>query len=299
MALRSSAEEAAIRQDVFRWLDARYSENGGYELSRKLLESYRFNGEPIKLLDTGRGIRNPASFSSTLTIMTSAGRRNPYEDSENADGWVTYHYQSSKGGDNVKLARAVENRDPIVYFKGVRPGFFVPFYPVVISHNDPIARVVRFPLDQGLSFLGDPLHYSEEQRRYADGIVRTRLHQPIFRAQVLHAYASSCTVCELKHSELLDAAHIAPDADSEGVAHVSNGLAMCKIHHAAYDRSLMGITPDYEVRIDQELLDEIDGPMLRHGLQDMHGKRIVLPSSRAAYPDRDRLAKRFEMFASR
>lgn len=299
MALRSSAEEAAIRQDVFRWLDARCIENGGYELSRELLESYTFDGEPIKLLDTGRGIRNPVTFSSTLTVMTSAGRRNPYEDRESADGWVTYHYQSSKGGDNVKLARAVENRDPIVYFRGVRSGFFVPFYPVVIAHNDPIARVVRFPLDQGLSFLGDPLLYSEEQRRYADGIVRTRLHQPIFRAHVLHAYAGSCTVCDLKHSELLDAAHIAPDADAAGVAHVSNGLAMCKIHHAAYDRSLMGITPDYEVRIDQELLDEVDGPMLRHGLQDMHGVHIRLPSNRAARPDRDRLALRYELFARR
>ncbi len=204
-----------------------------------------------------------------------------------------------EGGDNTKLARAVANRDPIVYFKGVRAGFYVPFYPIIIADNDPVERVVRFPLEQGLAFLGDPLKYTDDQRRYAETIVRTRLHQPIFRAQVLHAYAGSCTVCDLKHSELLDAAHIAPDADAAGVAHVSNGLAMCKIHHAAYDRSLMGITPDYEVRIDQELLDEVDGPMLRHDLQDMHGRHIRLPSSRAARPDRDRLASRYELFARR
>lgn len=298
--MRSRLEELAIRSDVFRWLDERYSENGGYELSRELLESYSFDGEPIKLLDPGgRGIRNPASFSSTLTIMTSAGRGHPYADSESIDGWVTYHYRVGEGGDNTKLARAVANRDPIVYFKGVRAGFYVPFYPIVIADNDPVERVVRFPLEQGLAFLGDPLKYTDEQRRYAEIIVRTRLHQPIFRAQVLHAYAGSCTVCDLKHSELLDAAHIAPDSDAAGVAHVSNGLAMCKIHHAAYDRSLMGITPNYEVRIDQGLLDEVDGPMLRHGLQDMHGRRIRLPSSRAARPDRDRLASRNEVFARR
>lgn len=298
--MRSRLEELAIRSDVFRWLDERFSENGGYELSRELLESYSYDGEPIKLLDPGgRGIRNPASFSSTLTIMTSAGRRNPYADSESIDGWVTYHYRVGEGGDNTKLARAVANRDPIVYFKGVRAGFYVPFYPIVITDNDPVERVVRFPLEQGLAFLGDPLKYTDEQRRYAETIVRTRLHQPIFRAQVLHAYAGSCTVCDLKHSELLDAAHIAPDADAAGVAHVSNGLAMCKIHHAAYDRSLMGITPDFEVRIDKELLGEVDGPMLRHGLQDMHGRHIRLPLSRAARPDRDRLASRYELFARR
>lgn len=135
--------------------------------------------------------------------------------------------------------------------------------------------------------------YTEQQRKYAETIVRTRLHQPLFRAKVLHAYSGSCTVCDLRHAELLDAAHITPDVAEHGVAHVRNGLAMCKLHHAAYDRSLMGITPDYEVRIDSELLEEIDGPMLRHGLQDMHGREIRLPANRNARPDRDRLAERF------
>lgn len=298
--MRSRLEELAIRSDVFRWLDERYIENGGYELSRELLESYTFEGEPIKLLDPGgRGIRNPRTFSSTLSIMTSAGKRNPYKDSESMDGWVTYHYRVGEGGDNTKLARAVVNRDPIVYFKGVRVGFYVPFYPIVIANNDPIARVVRFPLEQGLSFLGDPLEYTDEQRRYAETIVRTRLHQPIFRARVLHAYASACTVCDLKHPELLDAAHITADSDVQGVPHVRNGLAMCKIHHAAYDRSLLGITADFEVRIDRDLLGEVDGPMLRHGLQDMHGRRIRLPQNLRARPDRDRLATRFALFARR
>lgn len=51
--MRSRIEELAIRADVFRWLDERFDENGGYELSRELLESYSFDGEPIKLLDPG------------------------------------------------------------------------------------------------------------------------------------------------------------------------------------------------------------------------------------------------------
>jgi putative restriction endonuclease len=199
--------------------------------------------------------------------MTSVGKRNPYLDSESMDGWVTYHYRLGDAGDNTKLARAVEYRDPIVYSKGVRVGFCIPFYPIVIADNDPIARVVRFPLEQGLSFLGDPLRYTDEQRRYAETIVRTRLHQPVFRARVLDA----CTVCDLKHAELLDAAHIIADSELAGVPQVRNALAMWKIHQAAYDRSLMGVTADFEVRIDRDLLDEVDGPMLRHGLQDMHG----------------------------
>ncbi len=79
---------------------------------------------------------------------------------------------------------------------------------------------------------------------------------------------------------------------------MTNGLALCKIHHASYDQNLLGITPDYEVRIDKDLLDEVDGPMLRHGLQDMHGRPLTLPERRADHPSRDRLAQKFALFAA-
>ena len=87
------------------------------------------------------------------------------------------------------------------------------------------------------------------------------------------AYNESCAVCSLHHRELLDAAHIIPDSDplGRGVPVVANGLALCKIHHAAYDANILGIRPDYVVEIHHRLLDEIDGPMLRHGLQKHHG----------------------------
>jgi putative restriction endonuclease len=127
-------------------------------------------------------------------------------------------------------------------------------------------------------------------------MTRQRLHQPVFREQVLHAYRSSCTVCHLRHTELLDAAHITSDAEQGGDPVVTNGLALCKIHHAAYDRNIMGISPDHKVRIHERLLREIDGPMLQHGLQEMHGATITLPRSRSAHPDPDRLARRFESF---
>ena len=77
---------------------------------------------------------------------------------------------------------------------------------------------------------------------------------------------------------------------------MSNGLSLCKIHHAAFDRNLLGVSPDYVVHIDHRLLDEIDGPMLRHGLQEMHGTSLTLPERRGDRPDRDRLKERFTRF---
>ena len=121
----------------------------------------------------------------------------------------------------------------------------------------------------------------------------------MFRARVVTAYRGQCAICRLQHRELLDAAHIIPDSDPGSSAEVSNGLSLCKLHHTAYDRDFLGIDPDYTVHINQSLLEERDGPMLRHGLQEMHGVRLELPRSRADRPDADSLGRRFEEFVGR
>lgn len=100
----------------------------------------------------------------------------------------------------------------------------------------------------------------------------------------------------MAHGQLLDAAHIIEDTADEGLPIVSNGLSLCKIHHAAFDTNLLGISPDYIVQINAEVLAEHDGPMLRHGLQEMNGHKLILPSAPKHWPDPDRLDRRFSTF---
>ena len=38
-----------------------------------------------------------------------------------------------------------------------------------------------------------------------------------------------------------------------------NVLSLCKIHHAAYDKNILGISPDYQVKVRIDILDEVDG----------------------------------------
>lgn len=83
--MRTVQEEQAIRYDVFRWLDAAFIGRDGYEISRAELLSYSFRGERVPLLDTGRGIRNPATLRSTLSIM-SGWKKNRYQDFETENG---------------------------------------------------------------------------------------------------------------------------------------------------------------------------------------------------------------------
>jgi putative restriction endonuclease len=134
------------------------------------------------------------------------------------------------------------------------------------------------------------------ERRYAVREMRVRVHQARFRGRVLPAYLSQCAICRLKEVRLLDAAHIAADAES-GEPAVSNGLSLCSIHHRAFDQDLVGVSPDYSVQVSQRLLDDDDGPMLDL-LKAAHGVTIHVPSRRTWRPDRGLLAHRFERFLS-
>jgi putative restriction endonuclease len=94
----------------------------------------------------------------------------------------------------------------------------------------------------------------------------------------------------------LDAAHIIPDTALRGDPVVQNGLCLCKIHHAAFDKNIVGISPDYQIHVREDVLSETDGPMLLHGLQELHEKRIVVPHRIQDRPDPERLEMRFDDF---
>jgi putative restriction endonuclease len=87
------------------------------------------------------------------------------------------------------------------------------------------------------------------------------------------------------------------DADEQlGQPIVSNGLPLTKLHLAALDAHLLGIDPDYRIHVSDRLLEIHDGPFLELGLKGITGNRIELPRRREDWPDRNRLALRFEEF---
>lgn len=60
----------------------------------------------------------------------------------------------------------------------------------------------------------------------------------------------------------------------------------------------MGVRPDYVIEIREDVLREVDGPMLVHGLQGWNGKALRVPRQAAFRPDPNRLAKRYDAFRS-
>ena len=79
----------------------------------------------------------------------------------------------------------------------------------------------------------------------------------------------------------------------------ANTIALCKLHHAVFDRFFLSVRPDYTIEIRRDVLQKTDGPMLKHGLQGMHGQRIQLPTRMALRPSLDLLGQRHRRFLER
>ncbi|GAB2680670.1 HNH endonuclease [Barrientosiimonas humi] len=294
-------DDAALRREAMAWLAVRTDDQRHY-LSTDEIGEFRFRGERFPLMDRQRGIRKPAQLQAALSIRTTFrpdGAERPYEDALRPDGLISYKWRGTDPDhpENRGLRRAYEQQLPLIWFYGVGVGTYQAVFPVfIVAEDRALHEFVLSPIEGVLPQAGDTLQ-EEVLRRYVAREAKHRLHQPIFRGMVLRAYGERCSVCELRHAVLLDAAHIVPDSDRAGIAAVRNGLSLCKIHHAAYDTGILGIRPDYTLAIREEVLREVDGPMLRHGLQDMHGQRLrVLPRRRSEKPDPDLLEMQWDRF---
>lgn len=264
-----------------------------------LTEGPTFEGQRIRLIGP-QGIFKPQQFSLPLSITTVApkpGHEPPYPDRAEGDR-LRYSYRGTdpQHRDNVGLRWAMQKGAPLVYFLGVVPGQYLATWPVQIAADDPAALEFTVDLDPAVSGAGATLQAAEDPRRYVVRSVRHRLHQRAFRERVLAAYRETCAMCRLRHRELLDAAHIVPDTEEHSSTAVSNGLSLCKLHHAAFDAHIVGVRPDLQIEVRADILAEVDGPMLRHGLQELAGGRIAVPRQSRLQPDAASLHRRYEMF---
>jgi putative restriction endonuclease len=291
-----------IRVAVFDWLTEQRNERGE-ALPRTLLTEFQLSGTSIPLLGPS-GIWKPAACELPISIATVVA--GPYSDRfDIARGTLRYAYRGSDPAhrDNVGLRRAMRERVPIVYFHAVEPGHYAAAYPVFVVGDEPEALFFSMQVDDLWAAVGPDVGRAvaedpEPRRAYVTATFRRRLHQVEFRQRVIRAYQTRCALCQLRHAELLDAAHITPDRDPEGDPVISNGISLCKLHHAAFDRFFFTVKPDHVIEVKPSILAESDGPMLVIGLQEIHGQRIHLPRNSSDYPDPGRLARRYEEFVA-
>jgi len=294
-----------VRIAAFEFL-RKETELRGEVLPRPLLaQGFLFDRQRVPLIGP-QGIFKPAVLPEMpLTITTVPvveGRERPYEDQMDENGLLLYRYRGTDPNhrDNAGLRLAMRRAVPLIYLFGVVPGEYVPVWPVFIIRDDPAALAFSIAVDlkdTKVTEMPDLVsNVATARRAYVTRITQQRLHQAGFRVRVIRAYQERCAVCRLRHFELLDAAHILPDRHPMGDPTVSNGLALCKLHHAAFDGQILGVRPDLIVEIREDILREKDGPMLLHGLQGFQGSQILIPARRDLQPDRAFLAERYEIF---
>ncbi len=298
------ARDRDVRMRAFEWLSQRVSEEHPWITWQELLEFKYSDPQGRALANRPQGIWKPADLVGALSLKTRPPEKRTdrtfnYEDSLARDGLVAYKMQDTNETHNGWVRAAKMHQLPLIYLMGQRQSTYIPIFPVYVEDIDEERREFLIDLSQAGSSLQADLGYSEHPveygREYTERLVRQRLHQPAFRSAVMLAYREACAMCSLRHLKLLDAAHIKPDSQG-GEARVSNGIAFCKIHHTAFDTNFLSIDPDYKIHVRADLLNEVDGPMLKYGIQEFHGKKLNLPRRLPDRPDRELLSERFEVF---
>jgi len=300
-------EEQSIRLKAFDWLGEQVEIHGDVLPRQILADGFEFEGNRIPLIGP-QGIFKPRVFQKIpLSITTTFS--GPYNDSFDPDGLLQYRYRGTDPNhrDNIGLKLAGKYRVPLIYFHAVVPGKYLAVWPIYIVKFDDAALTFTVVVDDATFVNRDTQEdwnilrtvdsgTDDSRRKYITTSVLQRLHQRSFRERVLRAYRGQCAFCRLRHEELLDAAHIIPDNDPGGDPVVTNGMALCKIHHAAFDKYFLGVRPDYMIEVRRDILLEHDGPMLQHGLKELHQKKIILPTKKMQRPDPELLDQRYMIF---
>lgn len=301
------AQDHELRQAAFDHL-ARLVDHAGLISRQQMTAPFYCGAHRMTLVDPRRGIHRPQAMRRLLsltTVMPSRGRKAWYEDQsegrdrlDEPDDGISYSFMGSDpaASQNQSLREAAEFQIPIIYFVGVQPGLYKPLFPVYLADWHPALLRVKivFPSLAGswCRFPAEP-----DERRYAMRTVKQRLHQAQFRAVVLDAYSQRCAISGARLAELLDAAHIVPDANEElGFPVVSNGIALSKLHHAAYDANLLGIDDCGVVHVSHRLESKGAAVGVEYGLKSLAGARIRLPARERDRPDQQRLRQRFDQF---
>ncbi|MCP2262433.1 HNH endonuclease [Streptoalloteichus tenebrarius] len=302
---RDESFEERLREAAIDWLRELTRQGDGTVTLRQLTE-FRFEDKRVPLVNPPKEIWTPAPLEAALSILTTytpPGEKPPYADAEGPDGLLRYKYEGDNPqlSTNVALRRAYERRLPLIWFVGVDRGIYLPRAPIWIAVDEPDQLQVAIALTEDQIRDKSEKAPTEIERRYARQVTRQRLHQPMFRTQVLRAYGERCAVCGLPYQELLDAAHIRPDSHPDGHPVVSNGLALCRLHHAAFDAGLLGIRPDLHIEIHPRVrADKGDDPVSRHGLRELHGRRLAhVPGARRDRPDPTALEARYRDYQER
>lgn len=154
-----------------------------------------------------------------------------------------------------------------------------------------VEQLVDATMEEEASFIDESQDEIQTARRF-DLVQLMRAYRDAkFRPAVLRAYRYRCAVCQCA-LKLVDAAHIVPVSYPQSTDEITNGLALCRLHHGAYDSGLLGIRSDYSIITNtqrESVLAQLD---LHNGLDAFKAAlpaRITVPAQIEIRPEPGKL----------
>lgn len=138
-----------------------------------------------------------------------------------------------------------------------------------------VAELVTATPEVEREFLDADTTEAGAARRYDLVQIMRAYREARFRPEVLRAYGYRCAICQTA-LKLVDAAHIIPVAHQGSTDEVDNGLALCRLHHAAYDNSLLGVRSDLSIVTNPAMVMKLQSLRLIAGWEEF---RARLPHS--------------------
>lgn len=148
---------------------------------------------------------------------------------------------------------------------------------IVESSQQDIAKertILEQALDNEPQLTDDESEYTEARRRARD---------TAFSELVRQAYDETCAVCGRSRetpdgNPEVEAAHIYPKGNS-GSDDVRNGLALCKLHHWAFDTGWLAVSNEYEI-----LVKDAPDKEGYYEFKQVEGDTLHLPDNEDAEP---------------
>lgn len=110
-----------------------------------------------------------------------------------------------------------------------------------------------------------------------ESVVRTRVNQNFFRDTILASYNQTCCITGIQIPRLLIASHIIPWAKNEKERmNPRNGLCLNALHDKTFDLGLITVTPDYKMKISEQLKTNLNKET-GHFFLPYENRKILLP----------------------
>ncbi|MBI5637834.1 MAG: HNH endonuclease [Nitrospinae bacterium] len=116
--------------------------------------------------------------------------------------------------------------------------------------------------------------------------IKRKYREYDFRNRVLSAYSHKCAMCGIQ-LKLIEAAHILPVSCKGSTDDTFNGVALCALHHLAYDNNLVSFDKKYRIRLSESRLQVLGKANLTGGIDAFTNNllsAIHLPADRRDYP---------------